>query len=38
MTPAQAQPLRSSAIIEEDPDATPQQIAARRAWLWLGGE
>ncbi|NOZ79670.1 MAG: M61 family metallopeptidase [Acidobacteria bacterium] len=36
MTPAQAQPLRRWVVIEEDPNATPRQIAARNAWLWLG--
>ncbi len=38
ITPAQVQPLRCSAFIEEDPNATAQQIQARNAWLWTGNQ
>ncbi len=36
ITPAQVQPLRCAAVIEEDPNATAAQVAARNAWLWKG--
>ncbi len=34
MEPAAVDPLRRPLVIEENPDATAAQVAARRAWLW----
>ncbi len=34
LTPAPLDPLRVPVVIEENPDATPAQVAARAAWLW----
>jgi len=35
LTPTTVKPLRRPVKIEENPDATPEQVKARRAWLWL---
>ena len=35
LTPAELEPLRRPVRVEEDPEASPEAVAARRAWLWL---
>ncbi len=37
VVPTAVEPLRMPVRIEEDPDATAEQVAARRAWLWSKG-
>ncbi|NOZ95039.1 MAG: M61 family metallopeptidase [Acidobacteria bacterium] len=34
LTPAPMDPMRVPVIVEETPNATPAQAAARKAWLW----
>ncbi len=35
LTPSALDPARAPVKVEENPDATPGQKAARKAWLWL---
>jgi len=35
MTPAVQDPLRTPVRVEEDREATPEQVAALKAWLWM---
>lgn len=34
LTPVPMDPMRVPVIVEENPNATPAQVAARTAWLW----
>jgi len=35
LTPAAFEPLREPVRVVEDPDASPEAVEARKAWLWL---
>ncbi len=37
LRPAAWEPLRAPVRVREDPEAPPEAVAARRAWLWLDG-